>query len=232
MMKTVKFKKIRLTKQKKTFLIIIASIMIIFLECKSIIKFININIHDYLYSKVKKENTIILKNAFLHSRGKDIDVENLMRVTKNSKDEIVEVDFNIPECSKILYEITDYINEKMNDYNYLGYSIDVPLGFLTKSPFFMNVGPKIPVKIEIGDTALGNVRTEIKSFGINNALLELYVDIYIDTAIIYPFQVTNERTEYKTLIASKVITGSIPSFYNGAIYSQSEAIDLPMNTKM
>lgn len=92
----------------------------------------------------------------------------------------------------------------------------------------MNLGPKIPVKVEIGDTALGNVFTTVKDFGINNALLELYVQIDLSTMILYPFETLEETTTYKTLLSSKVISGVVPDFYNGVLNSQSETIDLPI----
>lgn len=204
------------------------SILLILLLFKNISQYINFNMRDYMHSQVKKENTLILKEAFLHERNTGDKIENMIKIVKNSKEEIVEVDFDIERCTEYLYNVINYMNDVFEDYNYRGYRLDLPLGYITKNPFLMNLGPKIPIKVEIGDTALGNVFTTVKDFGINNALLELYVQIDLSTMILYPFETLEEKTTYKTLLSSKVISGVVPDFYNGVINSESETIDLPI----
>lgn len=227
-MKKIRFKNTKLKFRHKLVIAIISSLFLVIYFCIFLINSISTNLIEYVSSKVKKENIILLKNAFSEVDYRNIDLNKLINVIKNSKEEIVEVDFDIDECSKILTEVTKYINERVDHYNYTGYKIDVPVGFATRTPILINMGPKIPIKVELSDTALGNVRTIAKSFGINSALIEVYVDIYIKTSVIYPSQILTEDSQYSSLVTSKIIVGSVPNFYNGSFNSKSATLDLPL----
>ncbi len=227
-MKKTKFKKSKININYR-WLIVIMSIFFIFYIFNKMTSFVSTNIKDYLIERVKKENILILRNSYNQLYQNDYDVKDFIKIVKNSKEEIIEVEFDIEQCSKILSSITGSINEALNNYNYLGYRIDIPLGILSKNPIFMNLGSKIPIKVEISDVALGNVKTTIKEFGINSALVEIYLDVYLNTSILYPLENYTESTTYSTLIASKIISGVVPSFYNGMISAESQPLTMPFD---
>lgn len=184
---------------------------------------------SYISARVKKENTILLKEAFSFAQNSSVSIDDLITVVKNSKEEITEVDFDMQKSSQLLTNITSYLNESLSEYNYVGYRLDIPVGSIARNPIFVGLAPKIPVKVELSDVALGNVRTAIKPFGINSALVEVYLDIFLRSEIIYPFAVFSADSEYSSLIASKIISGSVPSLFGGAINSKSDTINLPLN---
>ncbi len=226
-MKRIKLKNSKLKKRYKIVLFIVLSLLLAFYISYILIKSVSSNIYEYTKAKVRKENISIIKEAFYNTDYSSLDVDNLIDIIKNSKEEILEVNFHLDSCSKILMQITQYINKKVGDLNFTGYRLDIPVGYATSSPLLVNIGPKIPVKVEIADVALGNVRTTAKPFGINNALIEVYLDIYLKTSIIYPQEVIYDDTEYSSLVSSKIITGNVPSFYNGTLTSKSDTINLP-----
>ena len=228
-MKRIKLKNWNVALKKKIMCVIIFSIFFAFLLSFIFIKNLSSNLTTYIAHSVKKQNILLLKESFAHVNEVDIDIDKLIKVLKNSKDEISEVDFDIKKSSQLLSEITGYLNENLNDYNFLGYRLDIPIGLLSKNPILTNVGPKIPVKVEVSDVALGNVRTNVKSFGINNALIEVYLDIFIRTSILYPFEVFEIDSEYSSLIASKIIAGSVPSLFGGTVNSKSDMINIPIS---
>ena len=172
---------------------------------------------------------MIFKNAFSKKEGAYVDVDNLIKVTKNSKEEIIAIDFDIKECERLMLHIVDEMNEGVNRISTDGYILFVPLGYLTNAPFLLNLGPKIPVKITTTDVVLGEVKTEIHEFGINNALVELYVNFEIETNAILPLKSGTTKQNYSALVASKIINGSVPNFYNRAIKQQTETISLPID---
>lgn len=190
---------------------------------------ISYNVKDYLLERVNKENMLLLKSSFSYLKQEDVSLDNLISVVKNTKEEIVEVNFDIKECTLILSHISGYINDSLTEYNTLGYRLDIPTGIVSNNFLLQNLGPKIPIKVEIGDVALGNVTTTVKEFGINNALIKINLRLTLNTSILYPFEALTKSTTYDTLIASKIITGHVPDFYNGAINSKSDTITLPLN---
>lgn len=228
-MKTIKFRNIEVKKRNKIILTVIISCFMVFFVENKIEFMILTKMQNYLLQRVKKENVLYLKEAFSYLLRDDVDIDKLLSVVKNSKDEIVQINFDIKESTTILSNITGYINAKLENQNYLGYRLDVPLGIVSNNPMFMNLGPKLPIKVELSDVALGNVRTKVRDFGINNALIEVYLEVTINTSIIYPFEILEESSNFEALISSTVIQGVVPSFYNGTINSKSDTINLPIN---
>ncbi len=227
-MKTIKFKNPKFKKNTRIVILFLVTIFFIILLYKNISDYISFDLEEYVSEKVKKENVIILKKAF-NKTSSESDIDNYINVLKNSKDEIVEVEFNIKECTKILNEITGYMNEDLHEYNYIGYRIDIPLGYKMKNPLVMNLTPKIPIKVELTDIALGNAKTKVQAFGINSALIEVYLEVYLDTSILYPFETSTIDTSYTWLLSSKIISGKVPDFYNGTITNESPTFASSIN---
>ena len=90
-----------------------------------------------------------------------------------------------------------------------------------------NLGPKIYVKVNFIGTMLTNIKSKITEYGINNALVELYVTIEVSQELISPVTDKEISLEYDVLIASQVINGSVPEFYGGIITEKSAALSIP-----
>lgn len=228
-MKKVKFKSKKFIFRHKVLFTIILSLAISF----CITTYISNKISDkilFASSKlIEKESLVSLKSAYSKREKSGIDVDNLITVVKNSKEEIVEVDFKILECEKIMMTIINYMNADNDILNENGYRIDVPLGYVTSSPLFVNLGPKIPISVKMIDVALGSVKTKISEFGINNALVELYIDITIKLESSLPLVKNGTSVTYYSVIASKIISGKVPDFYNGVLSSESKTFNLPIS---
>lgn len=227
-MNKIRFKNRAAIYKKRMIFSILLSVLLAFLLTTVFIKNLSSNLVDYAAKSVKKENLTILKNAFSEGIDSSIDIDDLIEVVKNSKEEITEVSFDMKKGSKLLSSITSYMNKYLSDYNYLGYRIDIPVGILTNNPLLVQIGPKIPVKVELSDIALGNVRTAVKPFGINSALIEVYLDIFVRTTILYPFETMEADAEFSSLITSKIISGTVPNFFGGTIDSKSDTINVPL----
>ena len=55
----------------------------------------------------------------------------------------------------------------------------------------------------------------VEDYGINNSLIKLYVNISIEQYIEMPIDKDKNVMNYKFLIASKLVNGKVPDFYNG-----------------
>lgn len=228
-MNKFKMKNWQFEEKRRLLISILLTCFLSFMITNIYIENLSKNMTTYIGASVKKKNILLLKEAFAETSSTFKNVDDLILVTQNSKEEIIQVDFDMQMSSSLLSSITDYINATLNEYNYLGYRIDLPVGLLSKNPIFANIGPKIPVKVELSDVALGNVRTTVKPFGINNALVEVYLDIFIRTSVLYPFEVLEVDSEFSSLVSSKIIQGTVPNFWGGSINSKSDTIDLPLN---
>ena len=106
--------------------------------------------------------------------------------------------------------------------------LKLPFFIGSKNPLLVSLGPKIYVPLNFSGAILTNLKTEIKDYGLNNALVEMYVTIKINIDILYPYNKSKEEINYDVLIASSIINGRIPSFYGGVIDTKSNNVSIPI----
>jgi sporulation protein YunB len=108
-----------------------------------------------------------------------------------------------------------------------GIVFSVPIGQATNNALLGNLGPKIPVKFNaIGDVE-SDVITEVEEFGINNALVKVYIHIKVNVQIIIPFATKTKTIEQNVLVAMGLMEGEVPQFYNNGGDS-APSIEVPV----
>ncbi len=177
---------------------------------------------------------------FLDSSGK---YEEFLEIIENEKGEITNVDYNMTEIYSLATELTSYLQnslKKATELQTIPYSntsfnknitdgilLDIPLGIVSNSPFLVNLGPKIPVVIRFMNSVFSNVKTRLTNYGINNAMIEVYLNVTISYEIILPVTKETKEKNYELLIDSKLIQGKVPEWYSKAFESQSAFLELP-----
>ena len=215
-------------KKKKITLIVIVSIFITSILTRRISKYMTKNILNSVYVLVEKENDLALKKAFKSKMLLEIKDTSFLNVIKNKNEEIIEVTYDIEKCEQIMNYVTQKMSESIDNITSDGYTMFVPSLSIFDWPLLTNLGPKIPVKIVLTDVAMGNIRTEIREYGINNALLEIYIDIDVKIAPVLLSQAETKSKKYSFLLSSKLITGKVPDLYNGKINRESVLFNLPV----
>ena len=76
-----------------------------------------------------------------------------------------------------------------------------------------NIGPKIPVKLNMIGDILTNINTKVTDYGINNAVVEIIVDVEVYEQVILPFTTKRITINTDIPIAVKLIQGEIPSYF-------------------
>lgn len=232
-----KFKCKKITKQKIDMILIC-----IFILTLIIMHFFNQNISPKIYnialSKLDEINTLYIKKDILPKT----DIEELLIVNLNSNEEIVFVDVDYNKAYALMKDIIVRIQDnlflleegKIEDFknarelkSYNGnLYLELPLGLAFDGLLLSNLGPKIPIKLSLYEHVLGNIETEVKEYGINNALLNVTLTISLEQKMILPYQEEKIIKDYTLVLGSKVINGKVPSFYNGAYRSNSSIIDI------
>lgn len=201
---------------------------------------------SYAESEVKKL-TILIINKAVTKQLYNMDVNELFKITYNSNGEIILIDFDTKKTSKILSNMTSLVELNMraveegkidmlelpenslSDYNIdlLSKQIvcEIPFGLTTGSSLLANIGPKIPVKLSLVGDVSTNFSTEVKEYGINNALIKVLINITVNTKIILPI-VTDELTINTSIpIGMKVIQGKIPNYYLNGFTTESNIVE-------
>jgi sporulation protein YunB len=91
----------------------------------------------------------------------------------------------------------------------------IPIGQVTKSALFGNMGPNIPVRFfAIGDVR-PDVKTTSKPMGINNTWIDVSIHLTVSVQIILPFATKVTELEQTIPVGGTLIQGDVPTYYNG-----------------
>lgn len=193
---------------------------------------------NYAVSEVKNIATIIV-NRSINNNIEKFD-SDMLKITKNSKDEIQIIDFNHKDANKLLLSATkdilkdlksietgnnDLKFEKINYKN--GVVYELPIGIASGNVFLGNLGPKIPIKLQVIGDIDSNVKTEVKEYGINNAFVEVYISVNISIRVIMPFISEDVKITSDIPISIKLVHGSIPEYYGGLFSKKSGILSIP-----
>ena len=207
-----------------TLLIFFISIILVIIYTKKTTNKINDLMIKYFEKEVTNNITNVLKKVKIDNPN------DILKIYKNSQGEILYIDYDINNAYKLLNEVSIEIKNNMQIKEYPNNGIIVKLPFNVKSNniFFTNLGPKITIKINYIDSVLSNINTKVTNYGLNNALVELYIKITIEGQIISPVNDKQISTNYDMLIASKIINGRVPEVYGNYLTSSSSILDVPI----
>lgn len=196
----------------------------------------------YGEAEVRKFITRIINSTITEEDRSNINIEELVDITKNNNDEIQLITYNSNNVLSILNNITNSIQEKillvengrLNDmdlpiyYNKdklkKGIIYEIPVGLITNNVFLSNLGAKIPVRYKMIGDVISNISTTVSSYGINNALIEVDIHVEVSMLINLPF-ITNRITiSNKIPLSIKVIQGVVPNYYLGKFTTNSNVI--------
>lgn len=228
---------------KKTLFII----FLIFFFTISLINYYNKHLNSRIIevSKMKllKFTESFLSNNVSYEMFEDINFDNIITINKNNDGEILYVDYDLKRSYQILDIVSKELNElltnleqgkyeNINDKNIIstkyGLVLKVPMFISSNNALFSNVGPNIYMKVNFIGAILTNIKTKITSYGLNNALVEMYVTIKINEELMSPVSDKINEIKYDVLIGSKVINGRVPLAYGGIIESKSNILSIPI----
>lgn len=200
--------------------------------------------------ETKKLATVIINRAISKQMANEINLEELIITTKNSNNEIQTVDFNPYLVNKVLNSITNSVQLNLKwlqegkidmielpegvtvnyDQNKLkqGIIYEMPIGLITRNSFLSNLGPKIPVKLNLVGAVECGVNTKVEDYGINNAVISISINVKVSEQVSLPF--TSKLVEITTDIpvAIKIIEGKVPSYYSNGLNKNSDTFSIPI----
>ena len=173
---------------------------------------------DYSIIETKKIVSKIIIDSINKEIINDIDSNNMFLIVKDSNDKIETIDIDSKYINYILNKVTTIIDENLNSLENKDSIFKLPL---FNNNILSNIFPRIPVRIDIIGNTLCVINTNVESYGINNALFKVNIDITIDIRILLPF--VSEITTISTNIpiVTKLITGEIPGYYFGDYFNKS-----------
>lgn len=241
-MKDLQIKRKKKTKSKKigiTIILITIQIMILFtwfskVATPKLVHVAELNINKYIEHIASDFKLFILeKNAS----------DQFLNMKINEEGEIIGMNYEMVKIYELADKLTNsiennltnkeilnkYLNPKKEVSQEEGLLLFFPLGIVSDSIFLSNLGPKIPILINFVGSVFSNIKTRVKDYGINNALLEVYLDVSITYEILTPVTKEEKKVKYELLIDSKVIQGKIPNIYGGILENRSAFFEVPFS---
>ena len=240
-------KKMKVRKKQKKSKVIIMIVALVFFFTISLFNIYGNKSSEKINEIAKIKLKEFMESFLSNNIGYDIlnktDLEDILVIDKNKDGEILYVDYNLDQAYYVLDIVTAKLNDLVTDlehgnFNNVGnrdvinnkkyLAIKVPFFSYSNNILLANLGPKIYVPVNFVGSILTNIKSSITNYGMNNALVELYVTIKLTTNIISPVSKDDLLIEYDVLIASKVINGRVPEFYGGTIVEKSNLLSIPI----
>ncbi|MDG0814487.1 sporulation protein YunB [Cohnella rhizosphaerae] len=142
----------------------------------------------------------------------------------------IEIDYK--EQMRITAQTIAVVEEALKEQEALHERI--PIGHAVDSPFLSSLGPSVAVRLHPISTVQAEVRTRQTSAGINNVLVEVYIHVATNIAIVIPFDREPNRIETDIPLSYVMVAGDTPLYYYdgggnpvGSGASQAPALSLP-----
>jgi sporulation protein YunB len=104
----------------------------------------------------------------------------------------------------------------------------IPLGQATDNVLLANLGPQVPIRFHVVGSVSANLKDEVVPWGINNAMVNIYVQLEVKVQTIIPFATKETTVKQDVLIAKGNIEGDVPEFFNSG-GDTSPSIEVPKN---
>lgn len=245
MRRKAKLRRKHVIKINKITISIILILIFVFIWFLILSKEISPILSNYATLETEKMATQVINNAVTNEISNKTYLNDLIKTTLNENGEIVSVDFDPIYVNKALTGVTNTVQEnlkKMEEGNIElsnnvspseknGIIYEIPFGIVFYTPILADLGPKIPVKVRMVGSVVSNVKTKITNYGINNALLEVLVEIEVSEQIILPFISQKETIKQEIPVAMKVIQGTVPKYYGGSMSDRSSLLSIPIENE-
>ncbi len=205
---------------------------------------------NYAELETRKLATVIINRAVSKQIASEISLDELIITHKNNNNEIQSVDFNPYLVNKVLNSVTNTIQLNLKwleegkvdmielpegvtmDYDSenlkKGIIYEIPVGAVTKNSFLSNLGPKIPVKLNLIGSVECGINTKLTHYGINNVYLEIVVNATVSEQVVLPFTSKTITISTDIPVAMKIIEGKVPEYYSSGISENSSTFSIPI----
>lgn len=235
--------------------LIILSFLLMIVLAFSLIGYINRRVSPFLLvyaeEEVKKISGIVMNEVVLdYTKKNNINTNTIFTIVKNSNNEINMVDLDSKFITSFLSQITKDIYENLRaletgklkkltipssslteyDYSKLqrGIVYELPITSFLNNTFLSNLGPRVPVRFAVTGNVSGHLETNVRSYGINNAVVEVVLKIEVIELVNLPFSYKKISFTNSIPISIQMIQGKVPTYYNGNINQSTPILINPV----
>ncbi|GGG05014.1 sporulation protein YunB [Paenibacillus abyssi] len=161
--------------------------------------------------RVKQIATQAINKAISEQVATHTTSEDLIDWKTNGTGKISGFMINYAEHMRITSETIGTVQETLEEIKKVPEHI--PVGQAIGSAVIASFGPRVPVKFEPVGAVQVDLNTRQKDAGINMILVEVFIRIVAEVAIIIPFDTKPEIVETEIPISYLLVVGDVPMYY-------------------
>lgn len=208
-------------------MVILSIIILIFLSNKVMPIYLS-----YSEAEMKRVVTTVINESVTEEVTNELNIDSLFLIKQDENSKLTIVDFDPVIVNRVMSKIADLVYKNLKlierqDFSTLEkFNISksifyIPTGIIFKTTLLNNLGPKIPVKLELISSVNPNIKTDVKEYGINNSLIEVCINVVVDVKMILPMYSDTMQVIVVIPLAVKLIQGEVPRYYQGGIGSNT-----------
>ena len=178
--------------------------------------------NEYIYNQTK----ILVSNTFSNLINETImpyiTEQELVKITYKEQNNVSNVILNTELFNKILSKVYILMEQSFqtNMTNFFK-DLEIPIGSLISKTIFAGHGHIIDIPITPMGSYKADLKTKTNEIGINNQMLEIYLEIEIDVETIIPFNPMTHTITSSFLLSSFIIQGEVPNYYYASNSNES-----------
>lgn len=206
--------KSRAPKKRRKRIIFFIIVLLVFLMLQSFL-YIDRNLKQPLMNiasfRIKQIATQSINKAITDRIALNVDMEKLIDWQKDHNGKTTGFMLNYNEHMSIQSKTVEIVEGTLEQ---LQQSPEyVPLGQAMNSALLSTFGPDIPLRMVPAGAVKVELKTRQTEAGINNVLVEIYIDIVTEVAVIIPFASHAETVQVEVPISYVLIAGDVPLYY-------------------
>lgn len=143
--------------------------------------------------------------------GSKATMDDLLSYDYNDVGELISWNINSILINNLC---SDIVTKSMQALQNIGtVAFKIPLGNLTGSRIFANLGPEMSVKVLPVGTVEVNYDNEIRSTGINQVNHTVWLDVEATVQVVVPLFSDQIHVKRRVILIDKVISGKVPPSY-------------------
>jgi sporulation protein YunB len=202
-------------RKRRTKLWIIVSILVLLIGTLQSLVYIEKHLRPPLMKvaqlRIKQVATQAINKATTDEVVSNADFEKLIDWKMNSGGKVSGFMLNYAEHTKIRSETIKTVQATLDELKEIPEHI--PVGNALGSALLSTYGPRIPVKFEPVGAVKVDLNTRQTNAGINMILIEVYIHIVSEVAIIVPFETDPQIVETEIPISYLLVVGDVPMYY-------------------
>lgn len=161
--------------------------------------------------RVKQMATDAINEAITSQVANTDQVDRLIDWKMDGNGKVSGFMLNYSSHMKITSDTIATVRDTLEEVSHL--SETIPLGQALGSPILASFGPRIPIKIEPQGDVKVDLSTRKQDAGINMILVEVYLRVKAELAVVVPFDMEPQSVETEIPVSYLLVVGDVPMYY-------------------